>query len=682
MKYLKASIYISSTIALCPVASFADDWISAKQTMVVKIETVDSTKQLRFLLNNNDVTSRFRQIETHQFSYQVNGFPVPSGINNLTVYQVIDGQWQEIHSQEIKVLTDLGYETAKWTVNSSVALDAQLDAEFEGDAFKPEQSRFQLGNMQLSMASEHSRKDLSIHTQANIVGASKQDNALRFLERGEQAQKIDLSDYLVTLKNGKASFSIGHTGFGSNPLLVDNVANRGIHIGYQFNSIFDIAFTQQNGSSIVGWNNFFGQHNSQHRIAASALGAEFFPNEPGKLRIELSYLDGQVQAIDDFAVGQVSDVEKNQGWGLRVISQLWEGRIRVDGVFASSRFTNPNDNALFLSDEFELVRVKQTTDHAYQVNMDLDLLTQNQQGTRLFTVSLNLATEKIDALYRVIAAGLSPDQKIKRLGLTGNLAAGQWQYAFTETKNNVDRIPSILTSNTQSYSLNYNIDLGNAYQSETADANKYLPSLNLNVQKVHQIAINMPDEELSGFNDVSHLPDQMTTIFDLSANWSFNTYTIGYNLSYSNQDNRQSGRQSADFSLINHSISQSFKLFETLTLNLDLGRARNFDYENNNAFYNNNAALVINYEFTTDWRINVTTSINKEYDNFGLSTSNALTLNVGLDHQWLFNPYGLDVPGQWYLRYAKQRNGSQDNIFALSSYAQDWNITSGISLTF
>ena len=682
MKYLKASIYISSTIALCPVASFAQDWNTAKQALVVEFETSVPTKQLRFLLNNNDVTSRFKQNKISQFSYQVDGFPVPSGVNNLMVYRVIDGQWLEIHSQEIKVLTGSGFETENWTVNGSVALDTQLDADYKGDAFKPEQSRFYVGNMQLSVGSQHTRKDLTLHTRANVVGVSKQENALQFSERGEQADKIDLSDYLVSVEKGKARFSAGHTSFGSNPLLVDNLANRGVHLGYQFNPVFDIAFTQQNGSAIVGWNNFFGQQNSQHRIAASTLGIEFFPNTPGKLRVEMSYVDAQVQAIDDFAVGQVSDVEKNQGWGLRIISQLWEGRVRFDGVFASSRFTNPNDNALLLDDEFELVSVKQTTEQAYQVDVDLDLIPQNQQGNRLFTVSLNLGQDKIDALYRVIAAGPSADQKIDRLGLRGDLASGQWQYAFTGTENNVDRIPSILTSNTKSHSLNYNIDLVNAFQSETSELNNYLPSLNVNLQKVHQKAMNKPDTERSDFNGDSHLPDQITKMLELSANWSFNTYTIGYNLSYSNQDNRQIGRQQADFSLINHSINQNFQMFDSLTLNLDLGRARNFDHENNTAFYNNNAALVMNYALSSDWRINLGTSLNKDYDNFGLSTSNALTLNIGLDYQWSLNLYGRDVPGQWYLRYAKQRNKSQDNVFAFNTFAQDWNFTSGISLTF
>ncbi|WP_339723831.1 hypothetical protein [uncultured Paraglaciecola sp.] len=682
MKYLKASIYISSTIALYPAASFGQEWNSAKQALVVKIETSVSTKQFRFLLNNNDVTSRFKQTGTSQFSYQGHGFDVPSGINTLIVYKVNSGQWQEIHNQEIKVLTSSGFETANWTVNGSVAVDAQLDTDYKGDAFKPEQNRFYVGNMQLSVDSQHTRKDLSIHSQANIVGTTKQENALRFYERGEQADKIDLSDYLVSVEKGKASFSVGHTGFGSNPLLVDNLSNRGVHLGYQFNSIFDIAFTQQNGSAIVGWNNFFGQQNSQHRIAASTLGAEMFPNEPGKLRIEMSYVDAQVQAIDDFAVGQVSDVEKNQGWGLRIISQLWEGRVRFDGVFASSRFTNPIDKALLSGDEFELVAVEQSTDQAYQVNLELDLLTQNEQGTRFFTASLNVGLDKTDALYRVIAAGPSADQKVARLGLRGELVSGQWQYAFTETENNIDRIPSILTSNTKSHSLNYNIELANAFLSETFELNHYLPSLNVNLQKVHQMAINMPATELSDFNADSHLPDQVTEILELSANWSLDTYTLGYNLSYSHQDNRQIGRQEADLSRVNHSINQSFQMFASLMLNLDLGRARNFDQENNTVFYNNNAALVMNYSLSSDWRINLGSSLNKDYDNFGLSTSNALTINIGLDHQWSYNLYGREVPGQWYLRYAKQRNESQDNIFAFNTFAQDWNITSGISLTF
>lgn len=688
MKSLTALICISPTIALFPLASFAQDWISTKQALVVEIATDVSAKQLRFILNNTDLTSRFKQTRIHQFTYHAGGFSLPSGSNNLIVYQVVDEQWQEIHNQEINVLTASGFETANWTVNGSVSVDAQLDADYEGDAFKPDESRFQVANLQLNLGSEHNRKDLSIVTQVNLVGISKQENALRFSERGERADKIDLTDYLVMVKKGKASVSIGHASFGSNPLLVDGLGNRGIHLGYRFNTVFDVAFTQQNGSAIVGWNNFFGQQNSQHSISASTIGAEFFPDEPGKLRIEMSYLDGQVQAIDDFAVGQVSDVETNQGWGLRIISQLWQGRVRFDGVFASSRFSNPDDSALLFEgefeDEFELQSVEQSTDQAYQINLELDLLTANEQGDQFFTASLNLGTEKVDALYRVIAAGPSADQKINRLGLSGNLSSGQWQYSFSEIENNVDRIASILTSNTKSHSLNYNIDLTEAFRPDSSETepNLFLPSLNFNLQSVHQVAINAPDTNLSGFNGDSHLPDQMTKILDMSANWSFTVYSIGYNLSYSEQDNRQVGRQKADFLRFNHSISQNFQMFEQLSLNLDLGRARNFDHENNTAFYNNNGALMMNYVVSGNWQMTLGASLNKDYDNFGLSTSNALTLNAGLDHQWTLQLSGVDVSGQWYLRYAKQRNESQDNVFAFNSFAQDWNITSGVSVTF
>lgn len=696
MKFLSASLYISSTIALCPLGSFAQDWVSAKQVLVIEVETNVSAKQLRFLVNNTDLTSRFKQTRIHQFTYQAGGFSLPSGINNLIVYQVVDEQWQEIHNQEINVLTRSGFETANWTINGSASVDAQLDADYQGDAFKPDESRFQVANMQLSLGSEHTRKDLSIVSQVNLVGTSKQENALRFSERGEQADKVDLADYLVTVKKGKVSLSIGHASFGSNPLLVDNLGNRGIHLGYRFNTIFDVAFTQQNGSAIVGWNNFFGQQNSQHAISSSTIGAEFFPDEPGKLRIEMSYLDAQVQAIDDFAVGQVSDVEKNQGWGLRIISQLWDGRARFDGVFASSQYSNPNDNALLLEDEFELQAVEQSTDQAYQVNLELDLLTQNEQGSRFFTASLSLGSEKVDALYRVIAAGPSADQKVERLGLSGNLASGQWQYSFSETENNVDGIATILTSNTQSQTLNYNIALADVFHKDAPDLpdvsdqpegsdsepNRYLPSINLSLQKVHQKAINAPDLALSGFNGDSHLPDQMTKILEMSANWSFTTYSIGYNLSYSEQDNRQFGRQQADFLRLNHSISQNFQIFEQCSLNLDVGRARNFDHENNTAFYNNNAALVVNYAVSGNWQMTLGGSLNKDYDNFGLSTSNALTLNAGLDHQWTLQLSGVDLSGQWYLRYAKQRNESEDNVFAFNSFAQDWNVASGLSITF
>lgn len=684
MKNLTSLFYFSSVIVMYPSLCIAQDWLAAKETLVVNLQSDVDPHAIRFILNNTDLSSAFKQRNNLTYIYQASNFPLPSGEHTLTVYQVLDGQWQEIQSQQVKVLTKSGFETANWSVNGSLSIDAQLDADYQGEAFKPDESRFRTGNAQWQVSSEHVRQNMEIRSQINIVGTTQQTNALQFSERGEEAQKIDLSEYLVTVKKGKVNVSVGHTTFGNNPLLLDNLSNRGIHIGFNVNSVFDVAFTQKNGSAIVGWQNIFGQQSSQHRISASTLGAEVFPDQPGKLRIQMSYLDGQVFAIDDFAVGQVSDMEKNQGWGLRVMSQLWDGRVRFDVVFASSQYTNPNDQALFLDDEFALVTVDKSTEQAYQVNVGMDLLIQNEENNRLFTASINLGQDKVDALYRVIAADPSADQKTNRVGLTGNLASAQWKYDFIETQNNVDRIPSILTSNTKSHTFNYSIDLTKILQtgSSETEPNPFLPSLNVNLQNVHQKAINAPVEELSDFNSDSHLPDQVTKIAELSANWSFSKLSLGYNLSYSEQDNRQIGRQLADFTRINHSVNQNIQLLDNLSFNLDIGRARNVDHEQNTVFYNNNASVMMNYSVSTQWQMSVGSSINKDYDNFNLSTQNAFTLNAALNYQWSFNLYTHDLSGQWYLRYAKQRNKSQDNVFLFNTFAQDWNITSGINVTF
>ncbi|MBL4631929.1 MAG: hypothetical protein JKY14_12520 [Paraglaciecola sp.] len=178
------------------------------------------------------------------------------------------------------------------------------------------------------------------------------------------------------------------------------------------------------------------------------------------------------------------------------------------------------------------------------------------------------------------------------------------------------------------------------------------------------------------------MPDQMTKMFDGSANWTFSLYSLAYSSSYSEQDNRQVGRLNADFSRVNHSVSQNIQMFDSLSLNIDLGRARNFDHENNTVFYNNNAAVAVNYTLFGAWQMSLAASLNKDYDNFGLSTANAFSVNAGVDHQLSLQFSGVDISGQWYLRYAKQRSESADNVFAFNTFSQDWNMTSGLSLTF
>src|SRR5690606_33984861 len=108
----------------------------------------------------------------------------------------------------------------------------------------------------------------------------------------------------------------GHISYGSHPLLLNGLANRGLSYRMSAFDRLDISVARQNAQSIVGSRNLTGLGRSDNYVAAATVGYEFAAR-PGAARIEAMYLNARTQSLLDFTVGEVPDAERNVAYGYR-----------------------------------------------------------------------------------------------------------------------------------------------------------------------------------------------------------------------------------------------------------------------------------------------------------------------------------------------------------------------------
>ena len=673
--------YAAATLDVSPPSS-GNEWYTAKDPVIIKtnIATHEPTTNFRIFFGHTDLSALF--IETTPGTYKRANFQVnlPSGAQEIIIYNITkDDDWNEIGRQSVNILTPTGFQSVEVTPRLNITNKSQWDEGHSEDAFPPERETYHDLNMEGGLNISAERGQFTMNVDANIIGASHRQETLRYSERLEEAPKIDLSDYLAEFNYANASLSVGHVSSGNNPLLLDQFNTRGLLAKYNLNPIFDIAISTQNGSEIVGYNRLFGIKEKKHQINSATLGIELLPQMPGELRAEVSYLDASVLADPGFDTGAIPDAEKSDGYGLRLISNALEGRLRTDLSYARSSYTNPPDPFLAFEDE-EVVDVEETTNSARRVDITADII---QELAITDNTSLNLSIqythERISPEYKTLGAFPNSDQLTNSYGLMGNIGDISTALTHSVNEDNLDNIPTVLKTRTRTTTTNLDIPLQQIINPDRAT--QIWPTLSFNNELSHQKAANRPIEEFSDFNSASHLPDQVTDNKMVSVSWAWETWDLAFNHARSFQDNRQNGRELADFTTINQEISINLRPNYDFNISLTYGQAENRDRENDLISYDDTSNIAINWSISEQWSLAANFSAGKSDDSEGNAERKSNAHDVQLSHQFQLPLSGKKLPGQFFVRYAKQQEKSTDNLFDLNTNAETWTFNSGLSIS-
>ena len=658
-------------------AEFEAGWVAATDVLRLALRsgTLPATRELRVFIGTRDVSPLLRWGGPGRLEILPAGAGWPAGETEFVLY---GADWAEIARWPLRVLTASGLESSSLTGKLDLHADRRASAEVGPGQPQTRPSGSSTGGTQAGVAWTGARSGWQWQAGANLSGNSQRAKALRFAERPADAPKLDLADYKLAAAWGGYRAEVGHLSAGTQPLLAQEIASRGLGLSGRIGELADLSLHVVSGSPVVGWSHPLGVDDSEHRLQVLTLGAELLAHRPGGLRAELSLLDASVLPRAGFNVGAVADAEQSRGLGLRLLGQTEGGRLRGEVALARSRYTHPFDEQLALGGE--LKPVQPVTRNAFAAEVQAGLLQQMPLGGHALDLTLTLRHDRAAPLYRSLAAFVTSDLAQSRIGLQAGLAGASAQLMALTKVDNLARVATLLRTRTQEINAALGLPLAQWLGSAEAPAAAW-PTLSWSMQQVHQRAANTPLAEDSGFA-ASQRPDQHNTTQQLKLDWALPGGTLGYGLSQSVQDNHQPGRETADFRQLAHQLSVDWAFSESLRASLSLTRSRQRSAETGLVNWTTGGSLGLDWQWSERWALSASASHNAAAD----SLDRARTRNDDLQAQlsWRFSIPGLDkpLPGQVYLRAARQTGRQVDSAFNQDTRLSSRWVDLGLSFSF
>ena len=253
---------ISHAMPAVIFTSFQDQSpISVKDSIEIQLDRLPQTGEgeLRIFNGSLDLTDLFEMRSDGLLVLSPTIVELPPGSSVISVYLVDPGrQWQELAHLPVTVASDNLFKRASINRNMTVNAKSLVKESVSRDATPSERGEFIDASFNLSVDTTQEAGELDLASQWNIVGTSFREEALRFATEQNEAPRVDLSDYLVSLQGSSTAFRLGHVSSGNNPLLMDGIANRGVVLSRALGQGMDFSLGRQNGTAIVGYNNLLG----------------------------------------------------------------------------------------------------------------------------------------------------------------------------------------------------------------------------------------------------------------------------------------------------------------------------------------------------------------------------------------------------------------------------------------
>ncbi|MFN0181062.1 MAG: hypothetical protein ACKVZ0_19825 [Gemmatimonadales bacterium] len=499
--------------------------------------------------------------------YRPHPFHLPIGETEVAVF-VVDsaGAWTEIGRQPLKVRGAIGLDRARATPTADLNSTGMLDRNAVTPA--PDRTTYQDLTANLGVDVTAAGRGYAISGRANLQGVSEETQRLRWNAIGREAPAVDLSDYRIGTTVGVAELALGAVTLGANRFLLNGFGSRGLQAGFKLSPAVHLGLGLVSGTNVVGWTNLLGMTDSDHRIGLAALGIQLIPSRPGAIQLDVTAVDGSVRPVAGFNQGAATDAETSRGVGFSLAASDLRQRLRFSAGISRSRFSNPADPLLF--QDSAIVAVQATTRQARFGELSVRLL-DNARITKTIAASVGVTGrhERVDPLYRSVGTFVAADQEQNAIELSSTLGALSLQGAATSARDNLGAIASILTTRTRSSSWSASVPVASLFG---VKASWHWPAASFGWQRTRQFGDGVPVD--GGFQP-THVPDQVSINRTGALNWTLGAAALGYRWNRSTQDNRQVGRELADFRTDVHGLTVTGPAGRTLTIGLDLGVERN-----------------------------------------------------------------------------------------------------------
>ena len=475
------------------------------------------------------------------------------------------GAWSEVGRFPLRRLTKAGFEAASARPKLDVQSDGQLDAKLPGGVLAGDRGEtFQDVTLSAGAEGMVRRSGWEVGWQGFVAGASHAPARLRAAQLGPDAPMVDLASYSARVTRGTFALAAGHVALGNNRLLASQYRSRGVAADVTLARRVSVAAGAVAGTELVGWRDPLGLARPSHRIVSGTIGLEAVPSSPGLIRLELSALDGSLQPLPAFTQQAVTDREASRGIGAQLAAADPSQRVRLSVGWARSRFDNPPDP--LLAGASTLVPIREERRSARFGEIALDAVRTARLLRVPATLSLVVRHERVDPLYRSVAAFVQSDRDQNTVEATGSLGVLQWQGSIGGGRDNLADIPSLLITRTRTRTAGASLPIGSLVRAEAGAW--WWPTLTVAWQGVTQRGDTIPEN--GGFRDASQIPDQYTGNLAGSASWQGTVWNGAYRFNRSIVDNRQSTRESADFIARAHGITLGVSASARLSIALDL----------------------------------------------------------------------------------------------------------------
>jgi hypothetical protein len=668
--------------------------VKTGEVLRVKVDSLNLNQPIAVFLGDTDITAKTK-IEGQELVYQSNLLPLPVGEQPLTIYLTKSADnWETLATFLIKVEPAVAQSptapaqdspppstaqsptapgkdstappaTAKapeniFTVKPKFTanLKSQLFEKRTADAGASQRPSALDLSFTGGLSSKYKSGSTAIDGSFNVVGSTFQPDALRFNQLQGRASQFDLSEYIVDLTDSGNKFSIGHVCVGNHPLLFNNLCTRGLSGKVQLNDFADVSIGRVSTTKIVGFENILGVERSANALTGASLGLQVMNNAADGVRLETTLFGGSRLPEAGFEVGEVVDAEESNGIGWRLTGTNDTGRWKADAGFARSTFANIAANDPQLTGGLNVVPLQAVTKNAWYAETNYELLKDLPlDGKRKLSLNANLRVEQADPQFGTIGATVNADRLQTQYGLNATIAGANIQLQQTNFEDNIVNIPNLLKTKNRSTIVGLTFPL----QSFLEIKNPLLPTVSYNYQQTSQLG-SIAAALNGGFNLPSQIPDLSSAIHKLGLSWDTPDVVFNYKFSSSVDDNRQLGRENADFRRLNHQVSVDLKPSPQLRFNLGYNFTNSLNVEQNLTRFTNSPTVGASWEFRPDTTLAVNYNRSNDTDSRGESSTDDNGLELLLTWNFRSNFLDRENPGSVFLRYGRQSAQNRSGI--------------------
>jgi hypothetical protein len=293
---------------------------------------------------------------------------------------------------------------------------------------------------------------------------------------------------------------------------------------------------------------------------------------------------------------------------------------------------------------------------------------------RVASLTAGYRHERVDPLYRSVAAPqLRSDYAEDVVDLTAAIGDATMRVSYGGGRDNLAAIASILTTRTRT--LDVAAVLPPTAFRPTAVCG---PTISYQAQRVGQAGDGLP---VNGeFDSASHVPDQVNVTHGAAAEFGCPTWRAGYRLNRSLQDNRQPGRETADFATLVHEWTISGSPSSRLDLSMDVGVEDTDLRETARRTRARRVGGMATVRFTPHTALQVMLARSVVGGDDGLAT--VTDGNAQISHAIVFAPRSpRPVRAQLFVRVTR-RTQITTSVFADLPFARGWTVNSGVTVRF